>query len=241
MAHCIKHEQCPHCAKLGRDRNGDNLAVYSDGSTYCFSCGFTNKGSRVQAFIQREQRITQDVILPADAEPTIPREVITWLRQYSLTDNDIKSNNLLWSPYWERLIFPYFVNDQLVAWQGRSFNPDKAKWFSKGNLKDLLYIVGNHRTKHIVLTEDIISAIRVSKQHTVCASPIFGSHISTHRILRLGKFYDRIDVWLDKDKEKEAVNYRNGINIMGIDSKVIITDKDPKEYSDSEIEQWLYN
>ncbi len=35
----IRKEQCPSCAKLGKDSSKDNLAVYSDGQTHCFSCG----------------------------------------------------------------------------------------------------------------------------------------------------------------------------------------------------------
>ena len=36
-----RSEQCPECASLGRDKNKDNLAIYEDGSAYCFSCGYT--------------------------------------------------------------------------------------------------------------------------------------------------------------------------------------------------------
>lgn len=32
---------CPRCRKKGRDQSGDNLAVYTDGSAHCFSCGYT--------------------------------------------------------------------------------------------------------------------------------------------------------------------------------------------------------
>ena len=35
----IRKEQCPQCAKKGRDNSRDNLAVYDDGQTHCFSCG----------------------------------------------------------------------------------------------------------------------------------------------------------------------------------------------------------
>ena len=40
MSHCVGHEQCPACADLGKDRSGNNLARYSDGSCFCFSCGY---------------------------------------------------------------------------------------------------------------------------------------------------------------------------------------------------------
>ena len=39
-----KRSQCPQCAEQGRDTSQDNLATYSDGHSYCFSCGFYEKG-----------------------------------------------------------------------------------------------------------------------------------------------------------------------------------------------------
>ena len=39
----LRKEQCPTCASRGKDTSKDNLAVYSDGQTHCFSCG-THKG-----------------------------------------------------------------------------------------------------------------------------------------------------------------------------------------------------
>ena len=34
------HEPCPQCRRNGGDRNGDNLARYSDGHGYCHACGY---------------------------------------------------------------------------------------------------------------------------------------------------------------------------------------------------------
>jgi hypothetical protein len=35
----VRKEQCPDCAKQGKDKGRDNLAIYSDGQTHCFACG----------------------------------------------------------------------------------------------------------------------------------------------------------------------------------------------------------
>ena len=35
----LRKEQCPDCARMGNDTSKDNMAVYSDGQTHCFSCG----------------------------------------------------------------------------------------------------------------------------------------------------------------------------------------------------------
>jgi twinkle protein len=39
MGTLVDRKQCPSCASAGRDNSEDNLAVYDDGSGYCFSCG----------------------------------------------------------------------------------------------------------------------------------------------------------------------------------------------------------
>ena len=40
MGNVIRKEPCPRCRDSGRDHSGDNLAVYEDGSCYCFSCHY---------------------------------------------------------------------------------------------------------------------------------------------------------------------------------------------------------
>jgi len=41
MGVAIKKEGCPRCMESGRDNSKDNLAIYADNSSYCFSCGYT--------------------------------------------------------------------------------------------------------------------------------------------------------------------------------------------------------
>ena len=42
----LRKEQCPTCAMRGKDTSKDNLAVYSDGQTHCFSCGTHSRGGK---------------------------------------------------------------------------------------------------------------------------------------------------------------------------------------------------
>lgn len=41
----VGRKRCPKCASLGNDSSGDNLAVYSDGHTHCFGCGYHTGGN----------------------------------------------------------------------------------------------------------------------------------------------------------------------------------------------------
>ena len=46
MSKYLYHTACPRCRENGRDHKGNNMAVYEDNSTYCFSCGYTEQPER---------------------------------------------------------------------------------------------------------------------------------------------------------------------------------------------------
>lgn len=238
MAHCVSHTQCPNCAKKGRDRGCNNLAVYSDGSAWCFSCGYWRGAQGLSKIKDREIVASTAISLPADATDELPDCATRFLSRYGITGRDIALNTIMWSEWWQRVLFPYFNEEGLVAWQGRYLGTEKkAKWYSQGNLKEFMHYVGNRHSCKFVLTEDILSAIKVSHNLQICAVPLFGSHVSLSRLLQLDKNYGTIEVWvwLDKDKAKESMQYAKQGRDFGIDCRSIITELDPKEYSDEEI------
>lgn len=54
----IERARCPSCASRGNDKHGDNLAVYDDGHSYCFSCGFYDIGAMRTEDVARLPRYT---------------------------------------------------------------------------------------------------------------------------------------------------------------------------------------
>lgn len=84
MGNCIKHEQCPRCARNGRDTSKNNLAVYEDESKHCFSCGYT-----VLSELERKARgLTNE---PDEEEEVSTREPISTeenekIKSYTGTD-----------------------------------------------------------------------------------------------------------------------------------------------------------
>ena len=242
MNNFIRHEQCPKCAKEGKDRGHNNLGVYSDGGVYCYACGYFKSGSAIKTLAREKDRgsasTTTTVCLPRDVDFSLPQKAWDHLSKYSLTNLDALKHRIMWSEEWQRVIFPYFAHDQLIGWQGRYLGKEnKAKWYSQGILRDLMHICGYAppagNPRPIVLTEDVISAIRVG--HVTQASPLFGSHISTKAAMRYHKFFDNIVIWLDKDKQMDSIKFTARLNNLGITTRNIITDKDPKEYTDTEI------
>ena len=244
-SYCVDHTQCPKCRGTGHDRSGDNLAVYSDGSKYCFRCGYMETASGLQRLRGEDTGDTsstdREITLPRDVDTAISERGRGFLRDFALTEQDVKNNMIMWSDYYKRLIFPYFSENGLVGWQGRYLGSgEKAKWFSQGDLKNVIHVVGNKLAKVVVLTEDIISAIKVAHNPHVCAMPLFGSHVSMSRMLQLKKKYGTIFIWLDKDVQTKAVKYAANGRVLGMDVRNIITDNDPKSYTDSQIEDILH-
>lgn len=242
-SHCLGHEPCPNCRRIGNDRNGDNLAIYSDGHKYCFKCNYLETASgtqRLTSSLNNSSINTSTAItLPADVDEFLPGHATLWLKKYSLTQQDITNNTLLWSEYYQRIIFPYLSPDGLLGWQGRYLGdiPNKAKWFSRGKLQDFTHLVGNKRSRTCVLTEDIISAIKVSHNTSVCVSPLFGSHISLAKLLRYKKNFDNIIIWLDDDMKTKVVKYSQLGTSIGLRVATVCTELDPKEYDDATIKE----
>jgi len=242
MGTVVSHEQCPKCAKEGRDRSGDNLARYSDGGAYCFNCGYFIFAGGLSALSKGVQETGKTLSLPGDCSTELPTRALSWLKKYQLTDHDLKLNHVMWSEHYQRIVFPIIINKELVGWVGRSVDPDRVpKALTFGRLHEYTYILGNLASKTIVLVEDLVSAMRVAGTFEYAVCPLSGSHVSTRRMLVLKRYFDEVIVWLDKDKEKESVKFSRKAKEFGINARSVITDLDPKEYTDSEILSYLTN
>ena len=57
--HIVKREQCPRCAKEGRDNSKDNLVIYSNGGTWCFACqkGTVSEDRKTETTYEYEDKL----------------------------------------------------------------------------------------------------------------------------------------------------------------------------------------
>lgn len=238
MASFVKHEPCPKCGSQ------DNLGRYDDGSCWCFGCGYLERGNantRLERIRSSEglsvvQSEAPSILLPSDVTTYIPAVARSWLGKYAITEYELISNKMLWSEYKQMLIFPYFNKYmQLEAWQGRSFKEGDRKWFSQGNLKTLFHIlpVNYERQNSLVLVEDIVSAIKVSRIQP--AMPLFGSTIGLERFKTLYSRFSKVLIWLDPDMRKQSLKEANRGKQLGMDIQVVFSDKDPKEHDNDDI------
>lgn len=239
----VSKEQCPECARQGKDNHQDNLGVYSDGHKYCFSCGYYRSGILTSETLNPPNIVTSNnpIYLPSDISTTIPYKAKEWLFQYELTELDIKRNVLQWSESFERLIFPIFINGELVAYQGRYIktNPnslEKTKWYTRGDIKNIVYPI-NVNSRSAVLVEDIVSAIKVG--HITGTIPLFGSNLNITMMHRLKYLVDKLVIWLDPDKRTESIKFARAFHTLGVDCLVVLSEKDPKEHTYEEITEIL--
>jgi len=93
------------------------------------------------------------------------------------------------------------------------------------------------RLAMVVLCEDIVSAIKVSRQTPTAA--IHGSKIPIDWWPYLQGITKGVVFWLDYDKYGEAVKQASQARLRGFTSHVIRTKEDPKELSDEQITKVL--
>lgn len=231
MSQCIAHEPCPKCGSK------DNLARYSDGHAWCFGCRHYEPGplaSRL-AISQIEPKVKL-FSMPEDTTANIGVKGWTWLKKYGIMDAEARE--FLWSDSKEWLIMPvYDADHNLLAWQARSFKDGDRKYFTFGPVSDILNIIGSNEP--VVIVEDMLSAIKVGRQFA--SIPLFGSNIPLKLLTKLKAAFKQVGIWLDKDKAQESLRSRlRASQLFGLDNvQSIVTDKDPKEYSNDEIQKFV--
>lgn len=230
-------EPCPKCRANGGDSRGDNLIIFPMGRKKCFACGYTEGGKPWIPQEQEEKPNAKPEALPSDFTRQIPAAGWKWLLQYGMS-YDYWKNHTGYSEKDNRLIFT--VGSPVRFSQGRDLTGEGIKWKTYGRPHDVATVLGDSETStSTVIVEDIISAHKVS-QFTRCM-PLFGTALMTPVINQLRKYPNsRIILWLDADQlphmakkvAKLSLFLPNLIN-------VIHTEKDPKEYTLSEIEEIL--
>ncbi len=232
MSRFLYHTSCPKCGSR------DNLAVYDDGHTFCFGCTNKTKGSR--KFKIMDVDFTKKYL---PEENLMCPEALDWLAKYNLVPKDFKIPNLYWNSFYRRLIFVLSLEPNV--WQGRYLGDDssKPKWFSSGKLHELhLAFQRGTETHGVIFTEDLLSAVKVSKalpEYRVV--PLFGTHLSTEDLLRYKHITDSYYIWLDFDKRVHSLNLSRKFNQLGFKVQSVVTEQDPKEYSFDKIQECIYN
>lgn len=228
----IQNIACPKCQERGNDKRGNNLAEYSS-NFYCWSCGYYKDKNNLARFRPiNNVRVCNGITL----ENKLDRDHLKWLLGYNLTLEECKQ----FHSSHERVVNGRKSSCNLLVlaclndyWIGRNFN-DGVKYVSSGNKPYLKYGIN---PDVLVFVEDVVSAVKVGRVAT--AVPMLGANILPNWWDNV-KEYKRVVIFGDRDKAKEnVIASRKASEILGRKVEVVITEKDPKEYSTEMLKELL--
>lgn len=215
----------------------------------CFNCSLSlfkplKPGQKGEAYVKmvKKSKENADVEVQADQEEfnlpkdytrTLPDSARQWLESYGITEEEQDGYSIGYSGWLHRLLLPIYREDFLIGYQGRYFGDQKKapKYLTWKRKDEELYFKVNRQKNQVVVTEDILSAIKVGRQVSTLA--LLGSPERAGKGLILNlKPYHLVTIWLDQDKLKAALKLAAQIRLYGKKVKVVWTDKDPKAYPD---------
>jgi Zn ribbon nucleic-acid-binding protein len=229
VSHFIHNERCPKCAAQGHDLSADNLGVYSDNHRYCWKCGYYEPGDIVEKhFKQKEIVNSKGLIYPEITN--FSQECLEYLRSYQLTDEEIYSNLNGHEDGYSFFDSTFFLVRRLRK---------KPKVIVKGDVVGKEPIFTNlNGGNTVVVVEDILSAIKVSRVIDTIA--LLKADLHDIVITRLANRYDNCYLWLDSDMfEKMTKRLLPRIKPYFKQCKVIMSEYDPKTYTDSDIRRFI--
>lgn len=254
MAKFIKHTSCARCG------SSDANALYDDGSSFCFSCHHSIRSTTPPLVLKRnvKEEEEKEIILPPDLNQEFDEDVYNFVNKYDISFAELIKYDYYYSKRQQSLYRRFYTGSKRstdaggTEWsashQFQKISADVRRLADQSGKKAVF--LGTKPTKEaiigpklsprrLVLVEDSLSSIKVAR---VCESlALFGTFISKENILELSKEYPNVHVWLDRDKFKEAHEIAFTFKILGTRAKVIFSTKDPKYYSEKEIEKYIFN
>lgn len=245
---------CPFC------KTQKKLVVYhkpKEYSAWCFRCHQHDWYPRerlsfaeLQRHRKREREFVDGEVKLPPLKGDIPLDARIWFMKAGVSVDLAKAYGIGYSKQMDRVILPVYTNGELKAVQARALRDDQVPKYLNSKtaagdavfqckqelmLKDRLQV-----TDTLVLTEDILSAIRVGR--LIDTWSLLGTSISEAQvahIIRAG--YRRVLVWLDGDEAgiKGRRKVSRKLQASGLEAAWIETEHDPKQYSNSEIKEFI--
>lgn len=244
----------------GRDRvdhdcgPGRTLIVSHEVKGYrawCFRCnegGFVGKKPTLSDLVALRRRSSEEAALRHD--PSLPTPMVQdprqwpaaarlWLYRAGVHDRLITELGIYYHEPTQRVILPVVEEGRVTYWQARAVHKgQQPKYINPPVDRDaVLPRYGTGDT--IVLTEDILSAIRVGR--VTEAWSLMGTSMKAPVLARLTKDPRPVAVWLDPDDagRSGAAKIMRTLRTLGIECRTIESARDPKLLSTQEITECL--
>lgn len=232
MGRFVNYTPCPLCRSRGKDKAGDNLANYDDGSAHCFSCGYHVPPSYFVSRQTPKEESHGTKVLPIDFQREVPSEGWKWLLQYGLPYSYWKEYTGYTEKY-NRLVFTYGTPIRFSI--GRALSDTDRKWMFWGEGHSYVEVLNPAANTPIVLVEDIVSNHVVAQvASSIC---LFGTNIHDVAIKELQKWKKPVILWLDRDQWEYLPKKVGKLSsLLNVPVTVVSTRHDPKSYSIKEIQ-----
>jgi len=229
---------------------------------HCYKCG-------QDGFVKGKIKVTQQqpkvVVDKPVAGVTIPLEKRVWLYKYGVTDQEIEAYKIRYSTQNDAIILQVYDDHGLALQQLRYLGDAKIKYKTIPCRPDLKYKPmfisdrdlsaisiasakqeefrhSKSKAKTLVLTEDILSAIKVSRLDGVVGVSLLGTSISPGQVMQLKQLgVERAYIYLDNDNaivKKQQVKIKRMLtNYLNCDTTIVRVGKDPKELTMNELRE----
>lgn len=206
------------------------------------------KLARAKALRERDKEYRDTVVLPAPRvwEPEDwPLLARVWLYKAGLSDQDIQERGIYWHEPTQRVVLPVLneEKDEVVYWQARGFEEHAPKYINpRVDRARIVYYSGGDAGLGgtVVLTEDILSAIKVGK--VTPAWSLLGTDLKDEVLAQILQRELSVIVWLDNDSgpvnpgQDAARAIAHRLQVFGVPYANIVSRADPKLLSLGEIE-----
>lgn len=225
-------------------------------SAYCFRCGpvgFEAHGVlSIKQVLERrkaDEALAQGgVRMPRDFTVDIPAPARLWLQKAGVTAPTAEFYGIGYSPSTNRVIIPVWEDMQQVAVLARAVDGTKPKYIAAMRSSNEYFTSATEPTEAatVVVTEDVLSAIRCGATYRSYA--LLGTGAGPTTIAGLSKRLETVAgasptvaVWLDPDKAGRSASkkYIRALRLAGWDAHAVLSDRDPKYYSNADIKEFV--
>jgi hypothetical protein len=220
---------------------------------YCHRChesGWKPHGRQsLDQQLKRWESSNEDIItsskieLPKDYTNSIHANGLIWLSRGGITSHLINKYRIGYSEYFGRVFLPVYINGYLAYYQARAVHEGQSpKYINPRTDKSSIRFtsIQNSDEPTIVVTEDILSAIRVGEVYGYRGCSILGTTASSADINYINSHRNTV-LWFDPDLagRKCTTVLSRSLQLLGNSHRTVISDKDPKTYTHRELEVML--
>lgn len=232
---------------------------------YCHRCGgpergFEPHGTLSLASILERKKVLENIKsgelkLPKDFTTDIPAMHSVWLLRAGVTLPIAKAYGFGYSAYWNRVILPVYDAKGLAAFTARSTIGERPKYIARYRDASAYFHARielalpsamddpSYYSRSLVVTEDILSAVRVGRLRSSFALLGTGTGDTQIAAILAASRNGEVPVylWLDGDRagRVSSSKLRRTLELCGVRVLVISTDRDPKLYSNRVIHEIL--